>query len=200
MAQASFGRKWLAGIIRNEEMSAEEKEQAIMEGHIGVTDGLKDRIEELQEKADKAEEVQKKLDEGGDWEKKYREEHKAFEEYRNSQTARENAAKIKEEYRKLLISEKISEEWAEKIVKLEDFSGMKLDSEGHLADLDAIKARVQKEYGGYVMTTTTKGAKVETPPQTGGKTMTREEIMAIKDTSARQKAIAENLNLFGKGV
>ena len=30
MAQASFGRKWLAGIIRNDDLSPEEKEQQIM--------------------------------------------------------------------------------------------------------------------------------------------------------------------------
>ena len=41
MAQASFGRKWLAGILRSEELSPEEKDQQIMEGHIAVTDGLK---------------------------------------------------------------------------------------------------------------------------------------------------------------
>ena len=35
-------------------------------------------------------------------------------------------------------------------------------------------------------------------PRTGGsKTVTKNDIMAIKDTAARQKAIAENIELFG---
>lgn len=35
-------------------------------------------------------------------------------------------------------------------------------------------------------------------PKTGGsKTVTKKDIMAIKDTAARQKAIAENIELFG---
>ena len=38
---------------------------------------------------------------------------------------------------------------------------------------------------------------VEKPPQTGKVTKTKEEIYAIKDTAQRQKAIAENHELFG---
>ena len=76
--KATFGRKWLAEIIRSEDLSPEEKEEKIMAGHIGVTDGLKDRIDELKKKADTADDLQKQLDEKGsgeDWEKKYHDEH-----------------------------------------------------------------------------------------------------------------------------
>ena len=41
------------------------------------------------------------------------------------------------------------------------------------------------------------GAKVEKPPPTGKATMTKEQIDALKDTAERQKAIAENHELFG---
>ena len=175
---------------------------AVMEEHVSVTDALKKDRDGYKEQAEKVPELQKQIDglKGGeDWKKKYEEAQKAFEDFKKDQTAKETATKIRAEYRKLLIDEKISEEWADKIVKLEDFSGMKLDAEGKLSGIDDLKAKIQKEYGDYMTTTTVKGAKVETPPS-GKNTMTREEIMAIKDTSARQKAIAENLNLFGKGV
>ena len=38
---------------------------------------------------------------------------------------------------------------------------------------------------------------VEKPLQTGKPSKTKEEIFAIKDTDERQKAIAENHELFG---
>ena len=84
---------------------------------------------------------------------------------------------------------------------------MKLDNAGNLEGVDDLKAKIQKEYAGYITTTETKGAKVDKPPQTGGKTITREDIYKrdehgryVLSTEERQKAIAENLNLFGKGV
>ena len=180
----------------------EEQVSAVMEEHVSFVDALKKDRDSYKEQAGTIPELQKQIEgfKGGeDWQKKYNELKKEFDDFKKDQTAKETANQIRAEYRKLLIDEKISEEWADKIVKLEDFSGMKLDADGKLSGIDDLRAKIQKEYGDYRTTTTVKGAKVETPPA-GKNTMTREEIMAIKDTSARQKAIAENLNLFGKGV
>jgi len=180
----------------------DEQVSAVMEEHVAVTDALKKDRDEFKEKAAQIPELQKQIDgmkDGEDWKSKYDDVKKAFEDFKKDQTAKETAAKIKSQYRKLLIDEQIKEEWADKILKLEDFSGMMLDAEGNLKDADGLRSKIQKEYGDYKTTTTVKGAKVENPPA-GKNTMTRAEIMAIKDTSARQKAIAENLNLFGKGV
>ena len=52
------------------------------------------------------------------------------------------------------------------------------------------------EWGGFITMTNTQGASVENPPSNSGTKMTRDEIMAIKDTSARQQAIAENIDQF----
>ena len=47
-------------------------------------------------------------------------------------------------------------------------------------------------------TTVKKGVNNAKPPKSeGGGAMTKEEIMAIKDTAQRQAAIAENHELFG---
>lgn len=181
----------------------EEQVSAVMEEHINIVDALKKDRDSYKEQAGQIPELQKEIDglkDGEDWQKKFNDLKKEYDDFKKSEAAKETAAQIRAEYRKLLISEKISEEWADKIVKLEDFKGMKLDADGKLADIDGLKEKIQKEYGDYRTTTTVKGAKVETPPVSGKNTMTKDEIMAIKDTSARQKAIAENLNLFGKGV
>lgn len=200
MAQASFGRKWLAEIIRNEDLSPEEKENQIMAGHIGVTDGLKDKIEELKAEADKAADLQKQLDGingGEDFKKKYEDEHQAFEDFKKQTAQDAESAKVKAAYRKLLTDEGISVKRLDSILKVTDFSKMKLDKDGNLDKVDDLKKAINDEWSEFKTTVTTQGAKVENPPQIGKATKTREEIDAIKDTAERQKAIAENHELFG---
>lgn len=200
MAQASFGRKWLAGILRNDDLSPEEKEQQIMEGHIAVTDGLKDKIEGLQAEADKAADLQKQLDGisgGEDYKAKYEKEHRDFEDFKKQTANAETATKVKAAYRKLLTDEGISEKRLDAILKVTDLSGMKLDKEGNLENADDLKKSIASEWGEFKTTVTQKGADVAKPPQTGKATKTKEEIMAITDKAERQAAIAENHELFG---
>ena len=60
------------------------------------------------------------------------------------------------------------------------------------------KADIEKDWADFKVTTTTKGAQVENPPANNGKAKRSvDEIMAIKDDAARQRAIAENHELFG---
>lgn len=200
MAQASFGRKWLAEIIRNDDLSPEEKENQIMSGHIAVTDGLKDKIEGLQAEADKAADLQKQLDGisgGEDFKKKYEDEHRAFEDFKTQTANAETAKKVKAAYRKLLTEEGISEKRLDAILKVTDISGMKLDKDGNLEKADELKNAINTEWGEFKTTVTHKGADVAKPPQTGKATKTKDEIMAIEDDNERQAAIAENHELFG---
>lgn len=200
MEKASFGRKWLAGIIRNDDLSPEEKEQQIMDGHVAVTDGLKDKIEGLQAEADKAADLQKQLDGitgGEDYKKKYEDEHKAFEDFKKQTASDAELTAVKAAYRKMLIGENISEKRADAIMKVTDFSKMKRDKDGNLENADALKKSIGEEWGDFKATATQQGANVEKPPQTGKGTKTKDEIMAIDDDNERQAAIAENHELFG---
>ena len=202
MANASFGRKWLSGIIRNEDLSPEEKEQQIMEGHIGVTDGLKDKIDTLQAEADKVPELQSQIDSmssGEDFKAKYEKEHKDFEAYKSKVAQDAEVTKVRSAYRKMLIEEKIGEKWLDRVMESTDFSSMKLDKDGNLDGIDKLKEDLDKKWGDVKTTVTTQGAKVETPPHASIGKMSKEEILKIQDATERQKAIAENLNLFGKG-
>lgn len=58
---------------------------------------------------------------------------------------------------------------------------------------DSLKA----DWSDFVGTTTTTGAKVDTPPTNTGSKMTKEQIINIKDASERQAAIAANPEAFG---
>lgn len=193
---ASFARKWLEGILENEELSAKEKAQQIMDGHIAVTNGLKDERDALKEQAEKAVELQKQLETGEDFRTKYEEEHKAFEEFKKRTATDAETAKVKTAYRKLLADEGISEKRLDSILKLTDLSKMKLDKDGNLEDVESLKKAINEEWGEFRTTVSERGAVVE-KPLTGKTKMTKDEIYAIKDTAQRQQAIAENHELFG---
>ena len=180
----------------------DEQIAAVMEEHVAVVDALKKDRDGYKEQAEQLPQLQKQLEEikgGEDYKKKYEDEHKAFEDFKNKAAMDAEAAKVKAAYRSLLIREGIGEKWLDRIMKATNFEGMKLDKDGNLAGVDQLKETIEKEWGDVKTTVTTQGAKVDNPPQTGKATMTKEQILAINDTSERQKAIAENLNLFGKG-
>ena len=196
----SFGRKWLEGILDNEELSTKEKAQKIMDGHITVTDGLKEERDGFKAEAEKAADLQKQLDDqanGEDWQKKYEDEHKAFEDFKKQTASDAEAARIKAAYRKLLAGEGIGEKRLDSILKVTDLSKLKLNKDGNFDNEDDLKNAINDEWGEFKTTVTQRGAVVEKPIQTGKATKTKDEIMAIKDTAERQRAIAENHELFG---
>ena len=196
----AFGRKWLDESLQNEDLSAKEKAQKIMDEHISVTNGLKDERDSYKADADKAADLQKQLEEikgGEDWQEKFKKEHEAFENFKKQTESEAEAVKVRAAYRKLLADEGISEKRLDSILKVTDFSGVKLDKDGNLANASDLKKSINEEWSDFKTTVSEKGAVVEKPPQTGKSKMTKEEIFAIKDTSQRQKAIAENHELFG---
>ena len=195
-----FGRKWLDGILEDEELSPKEKAQKIMDEHINVTNGLKDERDNYKAEAEKAADLQKQLEEkanGENWQEKYEKEHEAFEDFKKQTAADAEAGRVRAAYRKLLSGEGISEKRIDSILKVTDFSKMKLDKDGNLEREEDLKTAINDEWGDFKTTVTEKGAVVEKPPQVGKATKTKEEIFAIKDTAERQKAIAENHELFG---
>ena len=76
---------------------------------------------------------------------------------------------------------------------------MELGEDGKITTAKDILAAVKEEWGDHIETTDKKGAKTSTPPKsTGGKaSMTRDDILKIKDSAERQRAILDNKELFG---
>lgn len=178
----------------------DEQITAVIEEHTAVTDALKADRDKYKGEAEKAADLQKQLEDlksGEDWQEKFNKEHQAFEDFKKQTESEANAAKVKAAYRKLLSEEGISEKRLDTILKVTDFSKMKLDKDGNLADANELKKSINAEWGEFKTTVTERGAQVDKPPQTGKSKMTKEEIFAIKDTNQRQKAIAENHELFG---
>ena len=200
-------------------IGAEQIEQ-IIEAHTETVSGLKQQIADLGDELTKAKEtgsaesgrlkdVQKELDdlknqvaedakarEGKDYDalKKEYEDYKAEVHEKEVKGAKEKA------FRGLLSDMNVSEKGTSMILKYMGVSGIELDEEGKLKDATAIKKAVKEDWGDYIPTVEAKGADTKTPPTDGkgsATTKTKEEIMAIKDATARQKAIAENMELFG---
>lgn len=179
----------------------EEQVSAIIEEHSNTVQGLKDEIKKYKADAEKLPEVQKELDklkegDGNNWEKKYNDEHNAFEDYKKEVAGREAIAKVRSAYRKLLVENGVGEKHIDAVLRVTDFSNVKIDKEGKLENADKLAESIKSEWAGFITTTGTKGARVSNPPGGSKTTMTKDEIMKIKDTSERQKAIAENIDLF----
>jgi multidrug efflux pump subunit AcrA (membrane-fusion protein) len=203
-------RKFLAALgIESEKI--DQIVEANAESLADIQDKLAKANAELKEaksKADTLPTVQKELDdlkaqveadnkarEGKDYDalKKEYDDYKAEVQEKAVKSAKEKAL------RDLLSDMKVSDKGTSMIMKYMGVSGIELDEEGKLKDAASIKKAVKEDWSDYIPTVETKGADTKTPPtdgKGGGVAKTREEIMAIKDTTARQEAIAENLELF----
>lgn len=191
----SLTRKMLKGMGLTE-----EQVDSIIEEHTAVTDALKEKANQYETDAKKLADVQKELNElkagGDDWEEKYNAEHKAFEDYKKDIEGKAELTKVKDAYRALLKAQNVSEKRIDTIIKLTDFSELKLTKEGKIANEEKVVDKIKEDWSDLISKESEHGQKVETPPS-GSKTISREEIMKIKDASKRQEAIANNLELFG---
>lgn len=184
----------------------DEQISAIIEEHTAVTDALKQQRDQYKAEADKLPDIQRQLDEaksGEDYKAKYDQEHAAYEAYKAQVAKDAEGAKIKSAYRKLLADAGISEKRLDAVMRLVDFSGMKLGKDGKLEDTDKLKDAIKADWGDYITTVEERGVKVATPPEISKKTLTREDIYKrdehgryVMSTEERQKAIAENPQAF----
>lgn len=179
----------------------DDKIGAIIEAHAETVDGLK-----AANKSDAAE-LQREIDDlkgkletsgtsAGEWESKYNDLQAEFTNYKDdlqakaTKTAKENA------YRALLKSAGVADKRIDTIIKVTDFDSVKLDKDGAIKDADTLTDNIKTEWADFIAIEQTQGAGVADPPAgTGGK-MSKAEIMAIKDTTKRQQAIADNIDLF----
>ena len=192
----SLTRKMLKGMGLTE-----EQVDSIIEEHTSVTDALKEQAQKYKADAEKLPAIQKELDDlkagGDDWEDKYNAEHKAFEDYKKDIESKAELSKAKEAYKALLKSQDISEKRIDTILKLTDFSEIKLTKEGKIANEDKVIDKIKEDWSDLIGKKSESGADVDTPPNGGKHYASKDEIMKIRDASERQKAISENLELFG---
>lgn len=181
----------------------ENVQDQIISAHTETTDALKEQRDGYKADAEKLPEVQKELDtlkeQSGDKIKaQYDKLKKDFDSYKEEQQKKEITAKKKSAYKGLLKDAGVSASRIDAVLKVSDVDGIEFDDEGKIKDSDKLIESIKKEWAEFIVKSTEKGAQVGNPPANGGKALSREEILKIKDTSERQKAIAENLSAFGR--
>lgn len=185
-----------------------EKVSAIIEAHAETVEGLKAQIKEYKTDAEKLADTEKKLQTaeaelesfktaGGDWQKKYEAEHAEFEDYKKGQEAKETLEAKKSAYKTLLKNAGVSANRIDSILKVTDLEKVVI-KDGEVEGADKLTESIKTEWADFIASASTSGASTTTPPgNDGGTSMTKEQIMKIKDATERQKAIADNHELFG---
>ena len=151
-------------------------------------DALKAEKHDAEDKATSAEK----------WKTKYDALKDDFDAYKKDITAKETKATRSNAYKELLKQAGISEKRLDAVLKVSDVDSLEMGEDGKFKDSEKILESIKTEWADFITTTETKGANTSTPPtNNGGGKMTKADIMKIKDTSERQKAIADNHELFG---
>lgn len=186
----------------------EAKVDEIITAHTEVTDALKAERDKFKADAGKYAAVQAELDgikaqaakDGGKnpYQVKYEALKEEFDKYKADTESKATKAKKESAYRKLLKDAGVTEKRIDAVLRVSDFDGIEFDGDGKIKDADKLTESIKKEWADFIPQQSQQGAPSQNPPSTTtGKTMTKDEIMKITDAAARQKAIAENHELFG---
>lgn len=181
----------------------------IMDGHTASIDALREErdaakkeAEELSNAKKEAADLRKEVESLKEGNKdSYKVKYEALkEEYADFKKGIENEktkATKTEAFKKVLKDIGVSEKRIDAVLKVSDIDKIKLDKDGNIEGSDDLKKGLAEEWADFIVKTDKKGADTSTPPaNTGGGKKSKDEIMAIKDTAERQKAMFENKELF----
>lgn len=185
---------------------SDEQIDSIIEMHTEVTDGLKDKLKEAEEKVTTFDAVQKELDalkaKGSDgYEEKFKTLKKEYEDFKADVTAKETKAAREKAAKEFFEGKNIT--GANLSIAMrgarDEIGEIEFDDKGQIKDTSKLDALVKGEFASLVVTSSTRGAQTSTPPGNtgGGGKMTKADILKIKDVGERQAAIAANHELFG---
>lgn len=181
----------------------EEQIDSIIDAHTDSLEGLQSKVKSLEAEAVEAKDLKKQLEDikgGKDWKAEHDKVKKELDDYRAEQQGKELSAKKRAAYKALLEKGNIDPKRIETVLKADrdKIEALELDDKGEAKDADKLSESIKADWSDFVTTTVRKGVNNAKPPKSeGGSAMTKEEIMAIKDTAQRQAAIAENHELFG---
>lgn len=191
-------RKFLKGIGLTD-----EQVDTIIEAHGDTVDGLKEDIQRYKADAEKLPGVQKELDDlkkdnGDDFKARYEKERQDFQAYKDGIAKKEAAAAKEKAARAYFESKGIPAKSMGLVIRgaKGEIESLELDGE-KIKDASALDSLLDGDYKGLIGKVKESGMNTQNPPETSGSKMTKEQIMAIKDTAQRQKAMFDNAELFG---
>ena len=175
----------------------EAQAEGVMEAHEETVNGLKSEIEAMKGDAARLEALEQALEDREDWKARHDAVAEAFEAYRAEAEATRREAAVRAAYRRLLEAEHIDPRRYEVIERVTDYGSMRLDGDGNLVDAQALAEAIRRDWADFVVTRLRRGARVQTPPGGEKRSMGKAEILSIRDPAERQRAIAENHDIFG---
>lgn len=184
----------------------EEKIEQIIDAHTETVDAIKEERDAMKKENEGYSAIKKELEELKSKEKdgykeKYEKVNSEYEAFKNDILAKETKETKRRAYiEQVLKPAGISEKRFDSILKITDLESINLvDGKISSEDADKLTTSAKEEWNDFIVTTSTSGAMTPNPPANAGNksTMTRAEIMAIKDEGERQSKIAENPQLFG---
>ena len=186
-------RKTLRAILEDETTDTSGKLKKILDVLHEETDTLQNQLDEKNAALAKAEKDRDAANGGK------QAAEKALTDYKAQQTQKDAHAAKEAKFRELLKSAGVLDKYADRVVRLsgEDIDKLELDDKGEVKDAKKHTDSLKADWGDFVATTTTTGARVDNPPTNTGSKMTKEQIINIKDASERQAAIAANPEAFG---
>lgn len=210
-----FTRSWLNDLGLEPDIVKQ-----IMARHVGVTDALKEQIADSEAQEEKLTKVQAELDKLKASQKEQAERLSAAEKERDEikgkyDTASADLEKIKtenaerettEKSKKALADYLKEQKYSASAIRLITNKGgfhksIEFDDEGKAKNLGDILQSIQadEDFSGFTPKETKTDHVPATPPANAGgkKSMTKADIMAIKDDAERQQAIKDNLSEFG---
>lgn len=183
-----------------------DKIDEIINAHTDTVNALKEERDSFKEKAEKVDSLEKDLEdakkqiEGFNKEDSYKVKYEAlktdFDDYKKGIEAEKTKGEKAKAYKELLKEIGISEKHIESVSRLAELDKINLDKDGKIEGIDDLKKSLTDEWSDFIVKKGSKGADVADPPANGGTKKTKEEILAIKDTAERQKAMYENKELF----
>lgn len=181
----------------------DEQVDTIIEAHGDTVDGLKEDIQRYKADAEKLPGVQKELDDlkkdnGDDFKARYEKERQDFQAYKDGIAKKEAAAAKEKAARAYFESKGIPAKSMGLVIRgaKGEIESLELDGE-KIKDASALDSLLDGDYKGLIGKVKESGTNTQNPPETSGSKMTKEQIIAIKDTAQRQKAMFDNAELFG---
>lgn len=183
-----------------------DKVDEIIKAHTDTVDALKEERDNYKEQAEKSESLEAELKKANkqieelskedSYKVKYEALKSDFDEYKKGVESEKTKDAKLTAYKELLKEIGISEKHINSVSKLAELDKINLDKEGKIEGIDDLKKTLSDEWADFIVKNNSKGAEVANPPANNGGKKTKEEIMAIKDTAERQKAMLENKDLF----
>ena len=182
----------------------EEKVDEIIAMHTETVEGLKADIAKYKEDAEKLPTVQKELDAlkaagDGGLQERFDALQREYDEFKGEVTAKEAKTAKESAVRAYYESKGITGKALDIAMRgsAQEIDAIEMDGD-KIKDSSALDNLVSGVFSGLVSHIEIQGANTSNPPANNGVAKTKEQIMGIKDTAERQRAIAQNLTLFQK--